>query len=84
MCNPRKARTHLKFRPVHLWRLSILFAALAGVTPSLSARQLRVEKFDEQVTVLPVTPDQWRNTLLGEVSRHDVLLAIQDQLTYPK
>jgi hypothetical protein len=36
------------------------------------------------VTVLPVTPDQWRNTLLGEVSRHDVLLAIQDQLTYPK
>jgi len=38
----------------------------------------------EQVTVLPVTPDQWRNTLLGEVSRHDVLLAIQDQLTYPK
>ncbi len=38
----------------------------------------------EQVTVLPVIPDQWRNTLLGEVSRHDVLLAIQDQLTYPK
>ena len=38
----------------------------------------------EQVTVLPVTPDRWRNTLLGEVSRHDLLLAIQDQLTYPK
>jgi CIC family chloride channel protein len=38
----------------------------------------------EQVTVLPVTPGQWRNTLLGEVSRHDLLLAIQDRLTYPK
>jgi chloride channel protein, CIC family len=38
----------------------------------------------EQATVLPVTSDQWRNTLLGEVSRHDVLLAIRDRLTYPK
>jgi len=38
----------------------------------------------EQTTVLPVTPGQWRNTLLGEVSRSDVLLAIQDRLTYPK
>jgi CIC family chloride channel protein len=38
----------------------------------------------EQVTVLPVTPGQWRGTLLGEVSRHDLLLAIQDRLTYPK
>ncbi|HEY6482403.1 MAG TPA: ClcB-like voltage-gated chloride channel protein [Steroidobacteraceae bacterium] len=37
----------------------------------------------EQATVLPVTPGQWRNTLLGEVSRRDVLLAIQDRLTYP-
>jgi hypothetical protein len=38
----------------------------------------------EQATVLPVTPGQWRNTLLGEVARSDVLLAIQDRLTYPK
>jgi CIC family chloride channel protein len=38
----------------------------------------------EQVTVLPVTPGQWHNTLLGEVARSDVLLAIQDRLTYPK
>lgn len=38
----------------------------------------------EQATVLPVTPGQWRNTLLGEVSRSDVMLAIQDRLTYPK
>jgi CIC family chloride channel protein len=38
----------------------------------------------EQTTVLPVTPGQWRNHLIGEVSRRDVLLAIQDRLTYPK
>lgn len=38
----------------------------------------------ERVTVLPVTPGQWRNTLLGEVSRHDLLFAIQNRLTYPK
>ncbi|MBS0581039.1 MAG: ClcB-like voltage-gated chloride channel protein [Proteobacteria bacterium] len=38
----------------------------------------------EHATVLPVTAGQWRNTLLGEVSRHDVLLAIRDRLTLPK
>jgi CBS domain-containing protein len=38
----------------------------------------------EQATVLPVTPGQWRNTLLGQVSRSDVMLAIQDRLTFPK
>jgi CIC family chloride channel protein len=38
----------------------------------------------ERVTVLPVTLGQWRNTLIGEVTRSDVLLAIQDRLTYPK
>jgi CIC family chloride channel protein len=38
----------------------------------------------EQVAVLPVTPGQWHSTLLGEVSRHDLLLAVQDRLTYPK
>jgi len=38
----------------------------------------------EHATILPVIPDQWRNTLLGEVARRDVLLAVQDRLTYPK
>ncbi|HVW68722.1 MAG TPA: ClcB-like voltage-gated chloride channel protein [Steroidobacteraceae bacterium] len=38
----------------------------------------------EQATVLPVTAGQWHNTLLGEVARSDVMLAIQDRLTYPK
>jgi chloride channel protein, CIC family len=38
----------------------------------------------EQANVLPVTLGTWRNSLVGEVSRRDVLLAIQDRLTYPK
>jgi hypothetical protein len=38
----------------------------------------------ENTTVLPVTLGQWRNTLIGEVSRQDVLLAVQDRLTFPK
>jgi CIC family chloride channel protein len=38
----------------------------------------------ERATVLPVTADHWRNKLLGQVARRDVLLAIQDRLTYPK
>ncbi|HUI60456.1 MAG TPA: ClcB-like voltage-gated chloride channel protein [Steroidobacteraceae bacterium] len=37
-----------------------------------------------QSAVLPVTQGEWRNTLIGEVSRHDVLLAIQDRLTFPR
>lgn len=38
----------------------------------------------ERATVLPVTADRWRTALLGEVARSDVLLAVQDRLTYPK
>jgi hypothetical protein len=34
--------------------------------------------------VLPVTLGPWRNSLVGEVSRREVLLAIQDRLTFPK
>jgi len=38
----------------------------------------------EQVKVLPVTVGQWHLTLLGEVSRHDLLLAIQDRVSGKK
>ena len=34
----------------------------------------------EQVKALPVTAGQWHMTLLGEVSRHDLLLAVQDRI----
>ncbi|MGH8140175.1 MAG: ClcB-like voltage-gated chloride channel protein [Steroidobacteraceae bacterium] len=54
------------------------------LTPEMSLCEALDGFLREQATVLPVTPGQWRNTLLGEVARHDVLLAIQDRLTYPK
>ena len=54
------------------------------LTPDMSLCAALDGFLREQATVLPVTPGQWRNTLLGEVSRHDVLLAIQDRLTFPK
>jgi chloride channel protein, CIC family len=55
-----------------------------ALTPEMSLSTALEGFLREQATVLPVTPDQWRNTLLGEVSRHDLLLAIQDRMTYPK
>lgn len=73
--------------PVPRLRLMVACGGAAGIAAAYNA-PLSGAALDaflrEQATVLPVTPGQWRNTLLGEVSRHDVLLAIQDRLTYPK
>jgi chloride channel protein, CIC family len=55
-----------------------------ALTPDMALSAALEGFLREQATVLPVTSDQWRNTLLGEVSRHDLLLAIQDRMTYPK
>lgn len=54
------------------------------LTPDMSLCAALEGFLHEQTTTLPVTPDQWRNTLLGEVTRRDVLLAVQDRLTFPK
>ena len=55
-----------------------------ALAPEMSLTAALEAFLREQATVLPVTPGQWRNTLLGEVARSDVMLAIQDRLTYPK
>jgi chloride channel protein, CIC family len=55
-----------------------------ALTPEMSLCSALDGFLREQATVLPVTPDQWRNSLIGEVSRRDVLLAIQDRSTYHK
>jgi chloride channel protein, CIC family len=55
-----------------------------ALTPEMPLTTALEAFLREQATVLPVTAGQWRNTLLGEVSRRDVMLAIQDRLTYPK
>jgi CIC family chloride channel protein len=35
----------------------------------------------ENETVLPVIAGSWRTTLLGEIARHDLMLAVQDRMT---
>ncbi|MBV8911389.1 MAG: ClcB-like voltage-gated chloride channel protein [Gammaproteobacteria bacterium] len=55
-----------------------------ALTPEMALSAALEIFLRQQATTLPVTPDQWRNTLLGEVSRHDLLLAIQDRMNYPK
>jgi chloride channel protein, CIC family len=55
-----------------------------ALTPDMALSAALEGFLREQATLLPVTSDQWRNMLLGEVSRHDLLLAIQDRMTYPK
>jgi CIC family chloride channel protein len=55
-----------------------------ALTPDMPLTSALEAFLREQATVLPVTPGQWRNTLMGEVARSDVMLAIQDRLTFPK
>ncbi len=54
------------------------------LTPDMSLTEALDGFLREKVRTLPVTPGQWRHTLLGEVSRDDVLLAIRDRLTVTK
>jgi chloride channel protein, CIC family len=57
---------------------------LFTLTPDMSLGVALEGFLREQATVLPVTSGQWENKLLGEVLRHDVLLAIHDRLASPQ
>jgi CIC family chloride channel protein len=50
------------------------------LTPDMSLAVALDGFLREQAKVLPVTAGQWHMTLLGEVSRHDLLLAVQDRI----
>jgi CIC family chloride channel protein len=54
-----------------------------ALSPDMSLTEALDAFLREKARILPVTPGQWRHTLLGEVSRDDVLLAIRDRLTTP-
>jgi chloride channel protein, CIC family len=51
------------------------------LTPEMSLAAALDGFLREQVKALPVTTGQWQMTLLGEVSRHDLLLAVQDRIS---
>jgi CIC family chloride channel protein len=59
---------------------TVATAVRAVLTPDLSLAAALDVFLREKATVLPVVAGQWRTTLLGEVSRHDLLLALQDRL----
>ncbi len=63
---------------------SIAHPVTFALTPEMSLSAALEGFLRERTTTLPVTSDQWRNALLGEVSRADLLLAIQDRMTYPQ
>jgi chloride channel protein, CIC family len=84
--DPREVLAQVKRQrlPADATVASVARPVACTLTPDMSLSMALETFLRERATVLPVTPDQWRNTLLGEVSRHDLLLAIQDRMTYPK
>ncbi len=52
------------------------------LTPEMSLTTALDGFLRENVKVLPVAAGQWHPTLLGEVARHDVLLALQDRIAH--
>jgi CBS domain-containing protein len=63
---------------------AIAHPVLFTLTPEMSLGTALEGFLREKTTVLPVVSGQWGNKLLGEVLRHDVLLAIRDRLTFPQ
>jgi CIC family chloride channel protein len=51
------------------------------LTPDMSLTAALEVFLRENETVLPVVSGAWRATLLGEISRHDLLLALQDRMS---
>ena len=51
------------------------------LTPDMSLTSALDLFLRENETVLPVISGPWRTTLLGEIARHDLMLAVQDRMT---
>jgi CBS domain-containing protein len=51
------------------------------LTPEMSLTSALELFLRENETVLPVISGAWRTTLLGEIARHDLMLAVQDRMT---
>jgi CIC family chloride channel protein len=51
------------------------------LTPDMSLTAALELFLRDNETVLPVVSGAWRTTLLGEIARHDLMLAVQDRMT---
>ncbi len=80
--DPNAIRARLKSRELDLGTalLTLSTPTKTTLTPELSLTAGLEIFLREKVTVLPVIAGQWRTTLLGEVARHDLLLALQDRI----
>jgi CIC family chloride channel protein len=81
--DPREVMDRIKSGEIHPDdEVGALRGAVPFVlTPDMSLAAALDGFLREQVKVLPVTAGQWHMTLLGEVSRHDLLLAVQDRIS---
>ncbi len=80
--NPRDVMTRVKRGDISPDdKVSVLAAPIPFVlTPDMPLATALDGFLREQVKSLPVAAGQWHSTLLGEVSRHDLLLALQDRI----
>jgi hypothetical protein len=62
--------------------LSLSTPMQIALTPDMSLTAALERFLRENATALPVTSGSWRTTLLGEVLRHDLLLALQDRMSH--
>ena len=81
--DPREVMERIKSGRIHPDdRVGGLQGAIPFVlTPGMSLATALDGFLREQVKVLPVAAGQWHMTLLGEVSRHDLLLAVQERIS---
>ncbi len=80
--DPSEVRARVKKRELDPGTLAINVSSPAKtvLTPDQSLTGALELFLREKATVLPVTAGQWRTTLLGEVARHDLLLALQERI----
>jgi CIC family chloride channel protein len=81
--NPRLVFAQVKRREIdpRATALSLSTPMQATLTPDMSLTAALELFLRENVTALPVTSGPWRTTLLGEILRHDLLLALQDRMS---
>ena len=81
--DPRVVFAQVQRREIdpHTPVLSLSTPMQTTLTPDLSLTAALELFLREKATALPVTSGPWRTRLLGEVLRHDLLLALQDRMS---
>lgn len=81
--DPRKAFADMKQGLVNPYaRVQTVSTPMhTTLTPDMSLTAALELFLRDNETVLPVISGPWRTTLLGEIARHDLMLAVQDRMT---